>query len=115
MWLYGKILQNVDRYPEMAWIFHVPNGGWRTAKTAGKLKAQGVKPGVPDYVWPLPRGEHHGCWIEMKRVRSGALESKQKLWRDWLIAQGYYWEMCRGSAHAWERLLWYYHLPTPGK
>ena len=47
-------------FPELELLFHVPNGGARSKATAGRLKAEGVKPGVPDLCLPVPRGAYHG-------------------------------------------------------
>lgn len=65
--------------PELRWLHAIPNGGYRDAVTAGKLKAEGVKRGVSDVFLPLPMlrkngyGEpippYHGLYIEMKRPR----------------------------------------------
>ena len=99
--------------PELRWIFHVPNGGWRNIRTAAKLKLQGVRPGVPDYVWPLPRGQYRGMWLELKRVRGGVVEKTQKEWHDWLRSQGYHVVVAKGAAEGWEALTSYYQLPSP--
>ncbi len=48
------------------WIFHVPNGGRRSVITAARLKAEGVKAGVSDYLYLRPRGKYHGLCIELK-------------------------------------------------
>lgn len=37
---------NVNRYPELKWLHHVPNGGSRNKQEAVKLKQMGVKAGV---------------------------------------------------------------------
>lgn len=37
-----------NKHPELRWLFAVPNGGHRNKVAASKLKAEGVKPGVPD-------------------------------------------------------------------
>lgn len=47
-------------------LFAIPNGGYRDPKTAGNLKAEGVKAGVGDVflaqaVWP-----YHGLFMEFK-------------------------------------------------
>ena len=41
----------------------IPNGGTRDKITAGMLKAEGVKSGIPDVFWPVPRGKYHGLYI----------------------------------------------------
>jgi hypothetical protein len=46
--------------------FAVPNGGHRHLGVAKKLKAEGVEPGVPDWLWPTARGGFVGLAIEFK-------------------------------------------------
>lgn len=54
-------------YPELFFMHHIPNGGKRDKVTAKKrLKAEGVKPGVPDVFLPVARKGFHGLYIEMK-------------------------------------------------
>ncbi len=36
--------------PGLVW-FAVPNGGWRNAREAGRMKAEGVKAGAPDLLF----------------------------------------------------------------
>ena len=96
----------LEQYPELAWLFAVPNGGRRDAVTGAKLKAEGVKPGVPDLVLPVPRGGYHGLWIEMK-TEDGRMTPEQKEWQGFLRAQGYRADMCRGSREAAQMLLGY--------
>ena len=38
---------NENRYPELRWLFHVPNGGSRNKQEAVKFKQMGVKKRVP--------------------------------------------------------------------
>ena len=40
--------------PQLYGAFHGPNGGHRHIVVAQQLKAQGVKPGVPDILIPVP-------------------------------------------------------------
>ena len=76
--------------------FAIPNGGDRHPAVAAKLKAEGVKAGVPDLFLPIPRGAHHGLFVEMKRQRGGKLSDDQKDWIIKLQAQGYEVKVCAG-------------------
>lgn len=57
---------NANRYPELRWLFHVPNGGSRNKQEAVKFKQMGVKAGVSDLCLPYPKGIYCGLFIEMK-------------------------------------------------
>lgn len=57
---------NEIRYPELRWIFHVPNGGKRNKQEAEKLKQMGVKAGVSDIQLPYPKGIYNEMFIELK-------------------------------------------------
>ena len=63
---------NQAKYPVLALSFAIPNGAHlagdartRAIKMA-KLKAEGFRPGVPDWCLPHPSGEYKGLWIEFK-------------------------------------------------
>ena len=75
-------------YTELKWIFAIPNGGKRNIKTAMKLKAEGVKPGVSDLCLPVSRGEYHGLFIEMKYGK-GKLTPSQIEFKEYLTSQRY--------------------------
>lgn len=57
---------NEKKWPELKAMYAVPNGGHRHKLTAYKLKAEGVKAGIPDIVLPVPRGKYGALFIEMK-------------------------------------------------
>lgn len=63
--------------------YHPPNGGWRKKSTAGRLKAMGVKAGIPDCVILRPNGSP--IYIELKSF-GGVLSPAQKDFRDWCNA-----------------------------
>lgn len=83
--------------PELARLFAIPNGGYRAKSTAARLKAEGVKPGVPDLFLPVPRWSYHGLWIEMKHGKNHT-SKEQDDWLAWLHEQGYDVTVC----HHWE-------------
>lgn len=82
-------------YPELKLLHHVPNGGKRNAAEAAHLKRQGVKAGVPDLCLPVPRGNYHGLYIEMK-AKSNQPAEAQIRWLESLSAQGYKTAVCWG-------------------
>lgn len=93
--------------PELGLLFAIPNGGKRHIFTAKKLKAEGVKPGVPDLFLPVARGGYHGLFLEMKREKGGRLSQHQKEWGEALTAQGYVVVSCPGWDAARHVLLLY--------
>lgn len=56
----------MQKYPELKWLHHIPNGGSRNRAEAVKLKQMGVKSGVSDLCLPYPKGIYCGLYIEMK-------------------------------------------------
>lgn len=54
------------KYPDLAKMFAIPNGGLRNKIVAAKLKREGVKAGVLDVQLPVARGGFIGFWIEFK-------------------------------------------------
>jgi hypothetical protein len=68
--------------------FAIPNGGKRHVVVAMQMKAEGVKPGVPDVLVAIPRPGFHGLFIEMKR-RGGRVKKNQLELADLLRRQGY--------------------------
>ena len=72
------------------WTFHCPNGGFRNKIEAGRLKAQGVKAGIPDIGVPLPDGKI--LWIEVK-APGGVLSEPQKAFRDHIMALNGMWAL----------------------
>lgn len=106
--------RNVARFlmlalpPGWEWT-HIPHGGLRDRATAGKLKAEGVRSGAPDYVI-TPGADRivarHGpnagdpiavIWIELK-AESGTLSDDQRRWRRALkAAPGNHWFLCKSD------------------
>lgn len=98
-----------SKWPELKLLHHIPNGGKRDAVEGTHLKAQGVKPGVPDLCLPVARGGYHGLYIELKTDR-GVISPQQQWWGEELREQGFEWEVCRGWKSAAEVLEWYLSL-----
>ena len=98
-------------HPELKLLMHIPNGGVRSKAEAGRFKAMGVKPGVPDLFLPVARGTYHGLWIELKRADGGKTQAAQRGWIDALKAQGYMAGVCHGWVEASEAIMKYLNLP----
>ena len=88
---------NVRRqFPELRWLFAVPNGGQRSARTAARLKAEGVRRGVPDVLLDVPRAGYHGLRIELKKPGRHSVSSEQREWIAGYQERGYRAEVCIG-------------------
>ena len=85
---------HTNKYPELKFIHHSPNGGKRNVKEAARFKREGVKAGFPDLILPVKRGYFSGLFIEIK-TEKGRLTKSQKEWKLFLQEQMYRWELCR--------------------
>ena len=95
------------KWPEMRLLHAIPNGGSRHPIEAARLKAQGVKAGIPDIFLPVARGKAHGLYIEMKRRKGGRLSEEQIIMIGWLRQQGYRVEVCKGFDEARDVIMEY--------
>jgi len=80
----------------------IPNGGLRNKVVAKKLKAEGVKSGVPDIFIPIPRNGFHGLYIEMKKTKGWSINQNQKFWLNYLNDKSYYAVVCKGAFEAYD-------------
>lgn len=97
-------------HPGLRWLVAVPNGGWRHQATAGRLRAEGVKPGYPDLILDVARGPYHGLRIELKRRLGWRVSREQVVWLEHLAAEGYLVAVCAGWEAARDELLAYLAL-----
>ncbi len=81
-------------FPELKLLYAIPNGGKRHKVVAAKLKAEGVKRGVPDLHLPVSRGVYHGLWIETK-TPEGVLSDEQNHFHELLRKEGHAVIVCR--------------------
>ena len=109
---------NAWKYPELKMLLAIPNGGHRHKSVAGKLRAEGVRAGVPDLFLPVPAGDYCGMWVEMKRRKRSTTSPEQKEWIAALLANHYHvivakgWEEARDGIEEYLALI-EDHLP-PG-
>ena len=83
------------RRPEIGLLYAIPNGGRRDAVTGARLRAEGVRPGVPDLCLPWPSGKWHGLYIELK-APGGRASPAQRWWIERLTVAGYRADVCVG-------------------
>lgn len=102
------------KWPELAQMFAVPNGGQRHIAVAARLKAEGVKAGVPDIFLPAPRGQAHGLFIELK-AEGGRVSAAQRNRLAALARQGYACRVCYGWEEAWREIQAYLAGPEQGR
>lgn len=100
------------RWPELALMYHVPNEGKRSQGAGGRLKAAGMKAGVPDICLPVRRADYGGLYIELK-VNGAKPRREQKQWLEALAQQGYITSCCDGWEKASRVISRYLQLPKP--
>ena len=96
--LFNILRMYEDKYPELKWVFAIPNGGHRHISVARKMKAEGVKAGVWDIYCPFPAFGYNGLWIEMKYGKN-KLTTNQHAFRDDL-GDLFRWEVCYTAEEA---------------
>ena len=99
--------------PEFA-LLAVPNAGAGAQRgQAGKMKAEGVRSGVPDLLLPVARHASNGgngLAIEMK-APDGRVSASQTEVMAWFRLQGWRVVVCRSSGEAIDAIKDYLTLP----
>lgn len=105
--------KSVARYLDMigAFWFHCPNGGSRNGIEAAKLKAMGVKPGIPDCLILDQRRGYSGLAIELKVGYNKPSEQQYEQFdklvvRNWMVVVSWSLE------EVIKAIDWYYELNT---
>jgi len=102
-------------FPELEWLHAIPNGGSRgdtkesRSKEGGKMKAEGVKPGVSDMFLPVRRGDCPGFYIELKRLPGPGVgpSDEQLKFGAFVQSQGYGFAVAYGWMKARDLLIAY--------
>lgn len=103
---------HVETYPQLKYLFAIPNGGSRHIAEATKMVAGGVRSGVPDLMLPFAVNNSHGCFIELKiekrrnQIRGGCSE-EQIEWITALLALNYHCAVCYSWQDARDVLIKY--------
>lgn len=107
--LFAWAALNRQRYPQLKWLYAVPNGFFSTKGQKVKMKAEGLRTGVPDVWLPVPIRQQydstapdsswHGLIIEMKIEKyrnhhNGGCSADQVEWLDYLKSAGYKTAVC---------------------
>jgi len=99
--------------PRLKLLYAIPNGARTSIGTARKLKAEGLRAGVPDLCLPVPVGNYHGLYIELKRQKGGVVSQEQRDWHWALEDLGHRVVVCRGAEPAISVLSEYLNLRQP--
>ena len=94
------------KHPELNAMYHIPNGGMRHKATAARLKAEGLKAGVPDICLPVPMGKYAGLYVELKVGKNKPTKLQQE-WLDTLASYGHKAVVCYGWEDAMKVILDY--------
>jgi len=110
-----------EKYPILGLLFSIPNGGHRHITVAKKMKAEGVKAGVPDIFLAVTvqrpidiNGDLHlipGLFIEMKYGTNKPTKSQER-WLKALEEQGYKVAVCYSDKEAKIVIVDYLGLPV---
>lgn len=98
-----------SKWPELALLYHIKNETTEGKERVAVDRSMGVKKGVPDLCLPVPRGEYHGLYVELKN-ETGRTSEAQDWWGEKLLEQGYMFEVCHGWQSAVRVLEWYMSL-----
>ncbi len=114
-WANDMVKVQPKKYWMLKYLYAVPNGARTSRSVANRLKAEGMKAGVPDLCLPYSKVEtnwykddipsdeikYHGLYIEMKsKDTKGRLSDDQKDWIEYLSGQGYKVEVCWSAKEA---------------
>lgn len=79
----------VPEYKDLGKAFAIPNGGKRNVIVAQKMKAEGVRAGVPDLCLPVMRGGFGGMYVELKAGKNTTSDLQDDVIEE-LRSDGYY-------------------------
>ena len=101
---------NIATYPQLKWLYAVPNGFFSTPGQKAKMKAEGLRDGVPDICLPVICYHDNrpnvwseiafcGLYIELKiekrrNQKNGGCSEEQLEWLAYLNEAGYKAVVC---------------------
>ncbi len=81
--------RRAEHDPRYRLLLAIPNGGHRSKRAGGRLKAEGVRAGVPDLAIMVAAHGKHGLFLELKCGKNRPSVA-QAAWAKALTAQGYF-------------------------
>jgi hypothetical protein len=88
-------IEGVKQFDGLDLMHAIPNGAdYSSASVGSRMKAEGLKAGVPDTHLPVPAGPYPGLYIELKvpankSKKNGGRSDKQVEWHLKLRARGF--------------------------
>lgn len=83
------------KIPDERALMAFPMQGRRTIQAGRRLKAEGMRKGLPDMFLALPTTESAGLWLELKAT-GGKPSPEQVQFGQMLVALGYDFQICYG-------------------
>lgn len=118
--LFAWAADNVGKYPALKYMFAIPNGFYGSAEQKGKMKAEGLRIGVPDVFLPVAMHsggplnfkQYHGLFIEMKvekyrNHKDGGCSDEQIEFINYATNVGYYCKVCYSWEEARDKIIEY--------
>jgi hypothetical protein len=99
----------------------VPNGAYlgndlqQRHITMARMKRQGFRNGVFDYILPVPRAPYPGLWIELKRRSLGIVSEEQRQFKADMEALGWKCVIARGWEEGREAIMEYLGSGSPSE
>ena len=90
---WSQLPETLALFPDLKWLFSVPNGDKRSQQTASLLKQTGVKKGVFDLLLLVPKCGFHGLCIELK-YKKGKPSPEQIAFKEHHEKKGYRCIVC---------------------
>jgi hypothetical protein len=78
-WAEQLLEETPDEYPELAYLYAIPNGGGVHIATRLRLHREGLRAGVPDVHLPVPSPHHLSLYLEFKAPK-GRISPEQREW-----------------------------------
>lgn len=97
------------KWPDLKLLYHIKNETEGGAAQVAIDRVKGTKKGVPDLCLPVPRGNYHALYIELKN-ETGKPSKAQLWWVEQLNAQGNFCTVCHGWESAVQVISWYLEL-----